>query len=187
MREHLPRLTMELPAFGNRSMANAETIAVVMRPECDRDHIRREKEEGASDMWVAESRIDAMETRIYKLEEQIHSFPQQIELAVSRALEAHERREKEWISAVSEKITDNIFECLLGEDLATGQDAAKNRRAMQQMLRQGVSMAPLMVRVQSGFLLVFCIVFVGVVFLLAVSSGTLIEFIKLKMKVWMGL
>ncbi len=184
MREHQTAPDHGAAYLGSRSMAKT-MIAVGMRSECDLDHYRIE-EEGASDMWVNEGRIDAMETRITKLEEQIHSFPQQIELAVSRALEAHERREKEWISAVSEKITDNIFEGLLGEDLATGPEAAKNRRAMQQMLRQGVSMAPFMVKVQTRAFVLISMLFVGVLFVLFFGSGTGIEFLRIKMKMWLG-
>ncbi len=137
-------------------------------------------------MWVNEDRIDAMETRITKLEEQVHLFPQQVESAVSRALEAHEKREREWISAVSAQITEKIFEGLLGEDLATGPDAAKNRRAMQQMLRQGVSMAPFMVKMQTRAFVLISMLFVGVLFVLFVGSGTVIEFLRIKMKMWLG-
>ena len=166
-------------------MAKA-TIAARVRPECDGDH-GRIGTGNASDMWVNDGRIGEMETRIAKLEENVHTFPQQIEAAVCRALEAHEKREKEWIAAVSEKITGNIFEGLLGEDLATGPDAAKNRRAMQQMIRQGVSMASFMMRMQSRVIMTVCVAIFGALVLLFVSSGAIVEFVKLKMKVWMGL
>ena len=166
-------------------MAKA-TIAARVHPECDGGHGRIEMR-GASDMWINDGRIVEMETRIANLEEQIHTFPQQIEAAVCRALEAHENREKEWIASVSERITRSIFEGLLGEDLATGPDAAKNRRAMQQMIRQGVSLAPFMMRMQSRVIMTVCVAGFGALILLFVSSGAIVEFIKLKMRVWMGL
>lgn len=131
-------------------------------------------------MWGIDPRIDAMETRIKHLEDQIGALPHQVEESVKRALESHESREKEWIGAVSEKISSSILVGLLGEDLVLGSDSAKNKRALQQVLRQAVLAAPLIVRLQTRVFIIGCMVMVGIVAIATTSAGILLEFIKAK-------
>ena len=95
-------------------------------------------------------------------------------------MESHESKEKEWIGAVSDKITSNILVGLLGEDLVLGNDSAKNKRALQQVLRQAVLAAPLIVRLQTRVFIIGCMVMVGLVALATTRAGLILEFIKAK-------
>lgn len=121
-----------------------------------------------------------MERRIQHLEDQISVLPGQMEESVKRALVSHESRELEWIGVVSDKIASSIRIDLLGEDLVMGDDSAKNKRALQQVLRQAVLAAPILVRIQTRVFIIGCMVMVGLVALAITSAGLILEFLKAK-------
>lgn len=138
------------------------------------------------DARAAHGRIDAMERRIDELAEQVHAMPDRIEKAIHDALAAHESRDNERARAMADQITSSLSVSFLGEDLATGPDAARNRRALQQILRQGVMIWPIVVRMQTRLLWLLSTAVIGLLLVSFVGAGTIIDLVRLKVKVWFG-
>ena len=133
-------------------------------------------------MWrrdvSAHSRIDNMESQLSELQRKLNEIPGHVERAVHDAMAAHESRESERINQISSSISSNILVAMLGEDLATGPDAARNKRALQQMLRQGVLMAPMIVRMQTRLLWVMSTLILGMFVISSIGAGAILDFIK---------
>ena len=133
-------------------------------------------------MWrrdaSAHSRIDSMETQLSDLQRKLNEIPGHVERTVHDAMAAHESRESERINQISSSISSNILVAMLGEDLATGPDAARNKRALQQMLRQGVLMAPMIVRMQTRLLWALSMLMLGMFVISSIGAGAILDFIK---------
>ena len=126
----------------------------------------------------AHSRIDSMEKQLVELQVKLNEIPGHIDRTVHDAMAAHEAREGERIRQISNTISNNILVAMLGEDLATGPEAARNKRALQQMLRQGVLMAPMIVRMQTRLLWVMSTLILGMFVISSIGAGAILDFIK---------
>ena len=126
----------------------------------------------------AHSRIDAMEKQLVELQVKLNEIPGRIDRTVHDAMATHEAREGERIGQISNTISNNILVAMLGEDLATGPEAARNKRALQQMLRQGVLMAPMIVRMQTRLLWVMSTLILGMFVISSIGAGAILDFIK---------
>ena len=126
----------------------------------------------------AHSRIDSMEKQLVELQVKLNEIPEHIDRTVHDAMAAHEAREGERIGQISNTISNNILVAMLGEDLATGPEAARNKRALQQMLRQGVLMAPMIIRMQTRLLWIMSTLILGMFVISSIGAGAILDFIK---------
>ncbi len=127
-----------------------------------------------------------MEHKVEELTRQLDAIPARIEGAIRAALDAHESRDTERARAMAEQIGSSLMERLLGEDLVAGADAARNKRALQQILRQGVMVWPIFVRMQTRLFWFFSTAVVGLLLVSFIGAGTIIEIVRLKLRLWFG-
>lgn len=127
-----------------------------------------------------------MEHKVEELTRQLDAIPARIEGAIRSALDAHESRDTERAKSMADQITSSLMERFIGEDMVTGPDAARNKRALQQILRQGVMVWPIFVRMQTRLLWFFSTAVVGLLLVSFIGAETIIEIVRLKLKLWFG-
>lgn len=130
-------------------------------------------------------RVEVMERDIRDIEKRLHEMHVSIAVSIREALKSHEEEQRRWqdehdvkVREIPDRIADALAEklwtALLGEDMAHGPDAPRNRRALQDAWRSVAQIAPYLTKGRVLFTLALIVVAVST------FAGTAVELVRKK-------